>query len=110
MGRQHMTTVVLGCLNFDFALYTLFWLAAQACDSKKVEKVEVGHRLGDSIRRLLCLAAEGLPSLHKWAQKMFFSHLVEASYLALYMGFDVDGYTLVENLQRVGVLRVTNVL
>ena len=47
--------------------------------------------------------------MHEGAQKMF-SHLVEASYLALYMDFGVDGYTLVENLQRVGVLRVTNVL
>ena len=75
VGRQHMTTVVLGCLNFDLALYTLFWLAAQAFDSKKVEKVEVGHHLGDSIRRLLCLAAEGFPSLHKWAQKNVSHHV-----------------------------------
>ena len=106
MGRQHMATIVLGCLNFDFCLVHLFWLAAQACDSKKVEQVEVCHPLGDSIWRLLCLVAERLPLLHKWPQKMLFSHFISGTVC----GFGVDCYTLVENLQRVSVLGVTNVL
>ena len=81
---------VLGCLKLDFALHTSCWWQHKSMIAEKVERVELGHPLGDRIWQLLHLALGRLPFAHLGTKNVF-SHLVETPFLALYMDFGVDG-------------------
>ena len=62
---------VLGCLKLDFALHTFCGWQHKNMIAEEVERVELGHPLGDRIWQLLHLALGRVPSLHTWALKMF---------------------------------------